>query len=158
MQTPMNSATVKESGAPKPANKPVSQPTIVIPRDTMGNVLPFPVPSGKICRLKPDEWEGMWRREALGTLPVEHDCSICGDWFGLKEIFPMDRALIHPTVQRQALNTTLSNTRICKECKAHCSECKKIIPRAQKKKANDMCQICSTESRFVPKKAPRSGH
>ena len=154
----MKSATVKESGVPKSANKPVSQHRIVIPRDTMGNVLPFPVPSGKICRLKPDEWESMWRREALGTLPVEHDCSICGDWFGLKEIFPMDRALIHPTVQRQALNTTLSNIKICKECKAHCSECKKIIPRAQKKKANDMCQICSTESRVVPRKAPRSGH
>ncbi len=158
MQTPMSGATATESKVEKLATKKVPQPRIIIPRDTMGNVLPFPVPSGKICRLKPDEWEGMWRREALGTLPVEHDCSICGDWFGLKEIFPLDRALIHPTVQRQALNTTLNNTRICKDCKAHCSECKKIIPKAQKKKANDMCQICSTESRIVPKIAPRSRH
>ncbi len=124
----------------------------------MGNVLPFPVPSYKICRLKPDEWEGMWHREALGTLPAEFDCSICGDWFGPKEIFPMERALIHPTVQRQVLNTTLQNTRICRECKAHCAECKKIIPRAQKKKANDMCQSCSTDARAVPRPTPRSKH
>ena len=124
---------------------------IYIPRDTLGNALPFPVPSGKICRLKPHEWEGMWRREALGTLPPEFDCSICGEYFGLKEIFPMDRALIHPHVQRQALNTTLSETRICRECKAHCNTCRKIIPRAQKKREDDMCHACATEAKSIPK-------
>jgi hypothetical protein len=139
----MRKTGTRESNAP--------HPKINIPRDTMGNALPFPVPSGKICRLKPEEWEGMWRREALGTLPVEYDCSICGDWFGPKEIFPMDRTLIHPIVQRQALNTTLQDIRICKDCKAHCTECKKIIPRAQKKKANDMCQNCNAEAKNIPK-------
>lgn len=124
---------------------------IYIPRDTLGNALPFPVPSGKICKLKPDEWEGMWRKEALGTLPPEFDCSICGEYFGLKEIFPMDRALIHPHVQRQALNTTLSETRICRGCKAHCTTCRRIIPRAQKKRENDMCHACATEAKSIPK-------
>ncbi len=51
----------------------------------------------------------------------------------------MDRALIHPDVQRQALNTTLTATRICRGCNAHCIMCKKVILRAQKKKAKDMC-------------------
>ena len=103
----------------------------------------------------------MWRREALGTLPAEFDGSMCCDWFGVfgqKEILPMERALIHLTVQRQVLNTTLQNTRICRKCKATCAECKKIIPRAQKKKANDMCQSCSTDARAVPRPTPRPKH
>ena len=124
---------------------------ISIPRDTLGNVMPFPVPSGKICRLKPDEWEGMWRREALGTLPQEFDCSICGEYFDLKEVFKLDRKSMHPTIQRMVLNTTLTNTRICKQCKAHCAECKQIVPRAQKKRANDLCQVCVDAKTSTPK-------
>jgi hypothetical protein len=124
---------------------------IQIPRDTLGNALPFPVPSGKICRMKPEEWERMWIQEALGTLPKEVDCSICGDYFPSKEIFPLDRQLMHPNIQRQALNTTLQNTRICRGCKAHCSKCKKIVPRAQKKRTNDMCQPCADEERLAPR-------
>lgn len=134
-------------------SKPDSK--IHIPRDTLGNALPFPVQSGKICRLKPEEWEGMWRREALGTLPPEFDCSVCGEWFGLKEIFPLDRGLIHPIVQRQVLNTTIPTVRICRECKAHCTECRKIVPRAQKKRANDMCQGCVAETKSIPKPKPK---
>ena len=130
---------------------PKRRAPIPIPRDTLGNVLPFPVPSGKICRLKPEDWEGMWRREALGTLPAEFDCSICGEWFDPKEIFPLDRELMHPTVQRQARNTTLPKARVCRGCKAHCVECKKIFPKAQKKRDNDMCHVCATEKRVIPK-------
>ncbi len=87
----------------------------------------------------------------MGTLPPEYDCSICGEYFGLKEIFPMDRALIHPDVQRQALNSTLTAVRICRGCKAHCITCRKIIPRAQKKRAKDMCQACADDSKTIPK-------
>jgi hypothetical protein len=128
-----------------------SKRKITVPRDSLGNVLPFPVQSGKICRMKPEEWEGMWIREALGTLPPEFDCSICGEYFQTKEIFALDRKLMHPTVQRMALNTTLTETRICKECKAHCAECRQIIPRAQKKRANDLCQICVDAKTSIPK-------
>ena len=131
---------------------------ILIPRDTLGNVMPFPVPSGKICRLKPEQWEVMWRKEALGTLPAEFDCSICGEYFELKEIFNLDRKLIHPSVQRQVLNTTLQNTRICRECKAHCIECRKIIPRAQKKIADDICQVCMDDKKSIPKPKRREKH
>jgi len=122
-----------------------------IPRDTLGNALPISVPSGKICRLKPEEWEGVWIREALGTLPKEVDCSICGEYFLPREIYPLDRQLMHPNIQRQVLNTTLLDTRVCRECKAHCSQCRKIVPRAQKKRANDMCQICADEEGLAPK-------
>ena len=123
---------------------------IQIPRDTLGNVLPFPVPSGKICRMKPADWEAMWKREALGTLPKEEDCSICGEYFPPKEIFPLDRQSMHPNIQRQILNTTLKNTRVCRGCKAHCVKCNKIVPRAQKKRTNDMCQPCADEERLAP--------
>ncbi len=125
--------------------------SIHVPRDTLGNVLPFPVPSGKTCHLKPEEWEGMWIREALGTLPKEEDCSICGEYFQQKEIFRLDRKLMHPNIQRQVLNTTLQDTRICRGCKAHCSECRKIIPRAQKKRTNDLCQPCADDAKSAPK-------
>jgi hypothetical protein len=124
---------------------------IPIPRDTLGNALPFPVPSGKICRLKPNEWEGMWIQLALGTLPPEFDCSICGEYFQHKEVFRMDRSLIHPAVQRQALNTTLSTTRICRGCKSHCENCKRIIPKAQKKMAHDLCHACASKTKTKSK-------
>jgi hypothetical protein len=132
---------------PKRIKRAPQNADIIIPRDTLGNVMPFPVPSGRICRLKPDEWEGMWIREALGTLPREADCSVCGDYFQSKEIFPLDRGLMHPTIQRQVLNTTLQATRICIACKAHCSECRKIIPRAQKKRTDNMCQPCADDAK-----------
>lgn len=138
--------TVSKKRKHDPTNKGV-----IIPRDTFGNALPFPTPSGKICRLKPEQWEGMWVREALGTLPQEVDCSICGDYFQSKELFPLDRTLMHINIQRQTLNTTLQDTRICRGCKTHCSTCRKIIPQAQKKKFNNMCQPCADEDKLTPK-------
>ena len=121
-----------------------------VPLDTLGNALPFPVASGKVCRLKPSEWAGMWTKLALGTLPAEADCSVCGEYFELRDVFPLERRLMHPTVQRQALNTSLTEARICGQCKAHCAECRRIVPRAQKKRANDLCQVCADGRKSTP--------
>ena len=41
-----------------------------IPRDTLGNPMPAPVPAGFVSRLQPTEWGDYWMRSPNGSAPV----------------------------------------------------------------------------------------
>ena len=125
-----------------------------IPLDTMGHPLPPPVRPEHICKIPKKDWGKWWTRYFNNTLDRELDCSVCGLSFPENALNPLDRAFLHPTIQKTALNATGDRVRVCRGCKTACSMCGHTIIYAQRQKFEGFCQACVEENRTKKRKAP----
>lgn len=113
----------------------------MVPRDTLGNVLPIPVPAEKICRVPQSDWMTWWMR---GGPPWKQEpCCQCGEWKYVKVMAATSMKYVHNDVKRRKLNTSLMAIYLCKNCKDKCSTCKAIIPNAQKQARGGRCEVCN---------------
>ena len=117
-----------------------------IPRDTLGNPLPPPVPRDTICKVPKSKWTEWWHRYYTNTLPEDRDCCVCGFTFEMTLLTPLNaKLLVDPGIQRQYLNNMMiPNIFLCMSCKKKCESCSRYIPNAQKIHFQNLCQQCYT--------------
>jgi hypothetical protein len=123
-----------------------------IPLDTLGNPLPPPVRSEHICKIPKKEWSKWWINFHNDRLEKELDCNVCGLYIPTSSLIPVERETIDSEIQRKVLNTTASNIRICRSCKAGCDLCERTTISAQKKKHSGFCQKCVSTKQTTTKK------
>lgn len=124
-----------------------------IPLDTLGHPLPPPVRPEQICKIPKRDWGKWWTQYHNDKLERELDCSVCGLSFPEFTLLPLERAILHPAIQK-TLNTTGDRVRVCRGCKAACSNCGRTIISTQRQKYEGFCQACIEERRVKKRKAP----
>jgi len=112
-----------------------------VPVDTLGRPIPPPCLAGERERgVSESKWGDWWQMYLTGTLPKEFPCCVCWMWFEACQVTACRRALLHRKAL-EAINSTLEEIYLCRQCKTTCPVCKGAITRFQRERF-DGCEGC----------------